>query len=65
MTYTCEQSFPMLRPIDITILFFRENQLHIATTVGIHETRVESSDNGLIDLKRETGQALQKSTRKE
>ena len=50
----------MLRPINVTILFFRMNQLHVAITVGAYEIRVESADNGLTDLKRGTGQAPRK-----
>jgi len=53
------------REIEITNLFFRKNRLHV--TMSLYETRVESSDNGLTELKKGTGQALRKhqSTRKE
>ena len=36
----------MLRPINATILFFR---LHIAITIGVYETRVESLYNNLTE----------------
>ena len=47
----------MLCPTDITIFFLR---LHIATMVGVCETRAEPSDNGVTELKRKTGQAPRK-----
>ena len=47
----------LLRPIDVTILSFRKSWLHVATTGGAYEIRVEPADNGLTDLKRETEQA--------
>ena len=50
----------MLCPIDVMILFFRENRLYVATTLDVYETRVESSDNDLTNLKRGTGQTPRK-----
>ncbi|EGI70632.1 hypothetical protein G5I_00572 [Acromyrmex echinatior] len=35
-------------------------RLHVATMVGVCEIRAEPSDNGLTELKRETGQAPRK-----
>ena len=42
----------VLHLIDVTILFFRKSWLHVATTGGTYEIRVEPADNGLTDLKR-------------
>ena len=50
----------MLHPTDTMILFFRKNWFHVATMVGVYETRVKSSDDGLTDLKRGIGQAPRK-----
>jgi len=47
----------LLHPTDAMIVFFQKNRLHVATMVGIYETRVETSDNG---LKRGTGQTPRK-----
>ena len=47
----------VLRPTDATIFFLR---LHVATVVGVYETRAESSDNGLTELKKRTGQPSRK-----
>ena len=49
MSYRCHDSF-----------LSRENRLYVATTLDVYETRVESSANGLTELKRGTGQAPQK-----
>ena len=51
----------MLRPIDVTILFFRKSWLHVVITGGAYEIRVEPADNGLTDLKRGTERSLRES----
>ena len=51
----------MLRPTDITILFFRKNRPHVATTGSAYEIRAERADNGLMDLKRGTERTPQSS----
>ena len=47
----------LLRPIDVSILFFRKIWSHAATTGSAYEIRVERADNGLMNLKRVTERA--------